>query len=124
MPSAARTWLPAARYHVATAITALIPAAILRRDSTPVRSPRFHGSMAPTTTNISSTANNGPKVRLKNGGPTEMVMSIALRTSGLSVPNRTTMVAVQISRLLSSSAPSRETGAKRPPPLSLGARTA
>ena len=40
--------------------------------ATPARSPRFHGSNWPTGIRINSGMNKGTKVRLKNGGPTEI----------------------------------------------------
>ena len=53
----------------------------------------------------------GVKVRLKKGAPTEILApSTIWRTSGASVPTKTTPAAVASSRLFRTSAPSRLTG--------------
>ena len=68
---------------------------------------------------------SGRKVAWKKGGPTETLgPPTASRKSGYSVPSSTVAAAAVINRLLSSSVPSRDTGAKSPPPVSVGARTA
>ncbi len=43
-----------------------------QRCATPSRSPRFQGISGPSGTTSNSGTNSGPKVRLKNGAPTEI----------------------------------------------------
>ena len=69
--------------------------------------------------------NSGPKVRLKKGAPTEIFWPVmASSASGYRVPTNTVAQAADKKRLLNTSAPSRDTGAKSPPALRLGARQA
>ena len=44
----------------------------ISRCATPSRSPRFHAISGPNGTASSNGTNSGPKVRLKNGAPTEI----------------------------------------------------
>jgi hypothetical protein len=67
----------------------------------------------------------GAKVRLKNGNPTDSFGPfIASRNSGYRVPRNTVAQPQDNNRLLRTRAPSREIGANRPPPFSVGARKA
>src|SRR5580658_6011583 len=99
--------------------------AIHRRCSAPSKSPRFQDSIGPAAMAISTGTIMGTNVRSKNGGPTDtLAPPTASRNNGYSVP-RNTVAAQAVSRMLfSNSAPSRDTGANRPPPFSAGARIA
>ena len=109
---------------MATASSAAIPAAV-RRCAAPSRSPRFHASSGPNGTAIIKGRNSGPKVRLKNGAPTEILSPVRTSSaSGYSVPMNTVAQAAVRNRLLSTSAPSREIGANSPPCFSADARQA
>src|ERR1700675_3728165 len=109
-------------HSTATAINAAMPAAV-SRCAAPSRSPRFHASNGPNGTTINSGTNSGPKVRLKNGAPTEILSPVSTSSAnGYSVPTNTVAQAVVRNRLLSTSAPSREIGANRPPCFSAEAR--
>ena len=67
----------------------------------------------------------GTNTASKYGGPTEILPSdSASRNSGYSVPSSTEPVATISSTLFASSIDSRDTASKRPPPPTLGARTA
>jgi hypothetical protein len=68
-------------HSTAIAISAAIPAAV-SRCAAPSRSPRFHASSGPNGMASSSGTNRGPKVRLKNGAPTEILSPV--RTSSAS----------------------------------------
>ncbi len=62
---------------------------------------------------------------MKNGAPTEILSPVRTSSaSGYSVPMNTVAQAVVRNRLLSTSAPSREIGANRPPCFSADARQA
>src|SRR6201994_4235390 len=110
--------------RIAIATSAAMPAAN-SRCAAPSRSPRFHANSGPNGTAINSGTNNGAKVRLKNGAPTEILSPVVTSSaSGYSVPTNTVAQAVVRNRLLSTSAPSREIGANRPPCFNAEARHA
>ena len=101
-----------------------MPAAVSRCVA-PSRSPRFHANSGPNGIAAISGTNKGPKVRLKNGAPTEILSPVRTSSaSGYSVPMKTVAQAVVRKRLLSTSAPSREIGANSPPCFSAEARQA
>ena len=111
-------------HSTAIAISAAMPAAV-SRCAAPSRSPRFHASSGPNGIATISGTNSGPKVRLKNGAPTEILSPVRTSSaSGYSVPMKTVAQAVVRKRLLSTSAPSREIGANSPPCFSADARQA
>src|ERR1700686_2294285 len=73
-------------HNTANAISAATPAAV-RRCAAPKRSPRFHASNGPNGTAIINGTNNGAKVRLKNGAPTEILSPVRTSSaSGYKVP--------------------------------------
>ena len=72
MPNGARlTWPPSATKTTTTPTTAM-PTAAIKRCAAPSASPRFQASKGPNGITSSSGTNSGPKVRSKNGAPTEM----------------------------------------------------
>src|SRR3954447_21541514 len=125
IPNGANTALVPSNAKVAASPTIATAHATSRRCATPYRSPRFHASSGPNGTATSKGTKSGPKVRLKNGAPTEILSPVsASSTSGYSVPTNTVAQAVAKNRLLNTSALSREIGANSPPCLSSGARQA
>ena len=110
---------------IAAAATSASAAAPIRRCAAPSASPRFQASSGPNGIASRIGTNSGPNVRLKNGAPTEILSPVnASSASGYSVPTNTVAQAAVRNRLLSTSAPSRETGANSPPCFSAGARQA
>jgi hypothetical protein len=110
---------------VAAAPTTATAQATNSRCATPSKSPRFQASSGPNGTATSSARNNGPKVELKKGGPIDSFIPVeASRASGYNVPKNTVRQATVRNKLFRTSAPSRETGANKPPCLSIGARQA
>ena len=87
--------------------------------------PRFHASVCPIGKNASNITKSGIAVALKNGAPTEIAApEIASSASGYNVPIRTAAHVAARNRLLTISAPSRDTAANNPPCRSIGARHA
>jgi len=85
--------------------------------------PRFHGRIAPRGRTIASATMKGVKAFSKKGAPTDSFLSQAISaTSGQTVPMKTTKAATASRMLFSTSAPSRETGAKTPLACIAGAR--
>src|ERR1019366_301284 len=121
-PNTASTGPPYVAYSMPSVNTTATANAIHNRCNAPNRSPRFQDSIGPAAMAISTGTMIGTNVRSKNGGPTETFgPPTASRNSGYSVPRNTVAAQVASSRLLSSNAPSRDTGANSPPPSSAGA---
>ncbi len=67
-------WLKASSKIAAASAT---QAAAMRRCAAASRSPRFHASSGPNGTAIRSGTISGAKVRLKKGGPTEILSPVS-----------------------------------------------
>ena len=125
MPNVLSHELPDTKAHTASAIPADTKNATRRRWNAPIKSPRFHGSMGPNTAAANNGAMIGKNVASKNGPPTDTFLPVNKSSiKGYRVPKRTVAVAVASNRLFSTKAPSRLTGANRPPDFKSGARTA
>ena len=72
MPNGASTGPPLVMAKVAAITTRANAAAPTKRCATPRRSPRFQAINGPNGTTSRSGTNSGPKVRLKNGAPTDI----------------------------------------------------
>ena len=83
MPSAASTDAPSTKSSVTRTASRAPAKAVISRCATASTSPRFQASSGPNGTSASSGTISGPKVRSKNGAPTEILSpESASTTSG------------------------------------------